>query len=60
VAFEVLTQSAASYGYNPTYGDGTPPSSFPPGARNRVSPIRKSFVACGSYNDDSGGPTPCS
>ncbi len=59
VAFEIQTRGGASYTYNATYGDDTPPSGFPPGAGNRVSVIRKSFVACSGYNDDSGGPTPC-
>jgi hypothetical protein len=59
VAFGVETGGAASSTYNPAYGDDTPPSSFPLRAGSQVAVVRKSIVACSSYHDDSGGPTPC-
>jgi hypothetical protein len=59
VAFEIQTQGSATYNYNTTYGNNTPPSGFPIGAGNQISIIRKSFVVCANYNDDTAGPTGC-
>lgn len=59
VAFEIQTQGSATYNYNPWYGNNTPPPGFPLGGGNEVVVIRKSFVVCTNYSDDSGGPTAC-
>ncbi|MBI2467999.1 MAG: hypothetical protein HYV62_09320 [Candidatus Rokubacteria bacterium] len=61
IAFEIQTQGGANagIGYNSTYGYDTPPPGFPIGAGNQVVIIRKSFIVCTSYNDESGGATPC-
>jgi Tfp pilus assembly protein PilX len=60
VAFEIQTQGSASYNYNRWYGNNTPPAGFPLGSGNEVVIIRKSFVVCTNFNDDTGGPTLCS
>jgi Tfp pilus assembly protein PilX len=59
VAFEIQTQGSATYDYNTTYGNNTPPSGFPIGGGNQIAIIRKSFVVCADYNDDTTGPTTC-
>jgi hypothetical protein len=60
VAFEIQLQaSSSSYNYSPGYGIAAPPPGFPLGASNRVVVIRKSFIVCRNYADDSGGPTAC-
>ncbi len=56
VAFEIQTQGSATYTYNPTYGNETPPPGFPAGGGNQVVIIRKSFITCVSYSDDTNGP----
>lgn len=61
VAFEIqLSASSSSYNYSPTYGLASPPPGFPLGAASTVVMIRKSFIVCRNYHDDSGGPTACS
>ena len=57
---EIQTQGSATYTYNRWYGNNTPPSGFPLGANDQVVIIRKSFLVCTNFNDDTGGPTPCS
>jgi hypothetical protein len=60
VAFEIQTQStAASYGYNSTYGNAAPPPGFPGGSGNTVVLVRKSFLVCVDYAADTGGGSPC-
>ncbi len=59
VAFEIQTQGSATYTYNSWYGNNTPPPGFPVGNSDQVSIIRKSFVVCANYSDDSAGPTAC-
>jgi hypothetical protein len=59
VAFEIQTQGSASYVYNPWYGNNTPPPGFPIGGSGQVVIIRKSFVVCVNYNNDSGAATGC-
>ncbi len=59
VAYEIQTRGSAALTYSPLYGDFAPPPSFPVGAGTRLVVIRKSFVACTNYSDDSGGPTAC-
>ena len=58
-AVEIQTQGSATYNYNPWYGNNTPPAGFPLGSGNEVVIIRKSFLVCADFNDDTGGPTPC-
>jgi hypothetical protein len=60
VAFEIQTTGRATLAYSATYGSQTPPAGFPPGAGHRVAILRKSFVECASYHDETAGPTPCS
>ncbi|HEV8673906.1 MAG TPA: hypothetical protein VGX21_07665 [Methylomirabilota bacterium] len=59
VAFEIQTQGAAVYNYNTTYGNFTPPPGFPFGSGNQVVVIRKSFMVCVNYHDDTGAATNC-
>lgn len=59
VAFEIQTQGSATYNYNSWYGNNSPPPSFPYGSGNQVVVIRKSFVVCSNFADDSGAPSPC-
>jgi Tfp pilus assembly protein PilX len=60
VAFQIQTQSSsAAYGYNPTYGNATPPPGFPTGSGNTVVLVRKSFLVCVNYAADTGGGSPC-
>lgn len=61
IAFEIQTQGGANagIGYNYAYGLATPPPGFPYGSGNQVVIIRKSFIVCASYNDDTGGGTGC-
>lgn len=59
VAFEIQTQGSATYTYNSDYGNATPPPGFPLGSGNQVVIIRKSFIVCTNFSDDSGGGTAC-
>jgi hypothetical protein len=60
VAFQIQTQSGtASYSYNLTYGDASPPPGFPEGSGNTVVLVRKSFIVCVNYAADTGGGSPC-
>lgn len=60
VAFEIQTQgSGATYTYNSDYGNVTPPPGFPLGSGNQVVIIRKSFIVCTNFSDESGGGTAC-
>jgi hypothetical protein len=59
VAFEIQTQGSANYVYNSCYGVSTPPPGFPYGAGNQVVIIRKSFVVCANWRDDSPGASAC-
>jgi hypothetical protein len=59
VAYEIQTQGSASYTYNSWYGNNVPPPGFPIGGGSQVSIIRKSFVVCVNYSDDSAGATGC-
>ncbi|MBI4012179.1 MAG: hypothetical protein HY359_07740, partial [Candidatus Rokubacteria bacterium] len=59
VAFEIQTQGSATYNYNSYYGNNSPPPGFPYGSGNQVVVIRKSFVVCSNYADDSGAPSGC-
>jgi hypothetical protein len=60
VAFEIQTQStSAAYGYNPTYGNASPPAGFPDGTGKTVVLVRKSFIVCADYAADSSGGTAC-
>ncbi len=59
VAYEIQTQGSATYTYNPWYGNNSPPPGFPTGPGNTVAIIRKSFVVCVNYHDDSTGATTC-
>ena len=61
VAYEIQTQggAGASYSYNPTYGQATPPPGFPVGSGNTVVLVRKSFLACVDYAADSTGGSAC-
>jgi hypothetical protein len=60
LAFQIQTQASSSvYGYNATYGNAAPPPGFPVGSGNQVVLIRKSFIVCSSYADDSGGGSAC-
>jgi len=59
VGFEIQTQGSASYTYNTWYGNNTPPPGFPFGTSNQVVIIRKSFVVCANYADDTTLPSLC-
>ena len=59
VGFEIQTQGSADYVYNACYGLSTPPPGFPYGAGNQVVIIRKSFVVCANWRDDTPGPSAC-
>jgi Tfp pilus assembly protein PilX len=59
VAYEIQTQGSANYVYNTCYGLSSPPPGFPYGSSNQVVIIRKSFVVCASWRDDSPGPSAC-
>ncbi len=59
VAFEIQTQGSATYTYNVTYGNASPPPGFPIDLSNPVAMIRKSFMVCVNYNDDSAATTSC-
>jgi hypothetical protein len=59
VAFEIQTQGSANYVYSPWYGSHTPPPGFPFGSGNEVVIIRKSFVVCANWKDDTSGPSAC-
>jgi len=61
VGFELQTQGGARavMNYNVTYGNAAPPPGFPAGAGNQVIVIRKSFIVCATYNDETGGATAC-
>ncbi|HEV8310590.1 MAG TPA: pilus assembly PilX N-terminal domain-containing protein [Methylomirabilota bacterium] len=61
VAFEIQTQGStgSGVGYNNRFGNATPPPGFPFGAGNQVVIIRKSFIVCSNYQDQSGGRTAC-
>jgi hypothetical protein len=59
VAFEIQTQGSATYTYSTWYGNNSPPPGFPYGTGNQVVIIRKSFVVCTNYADDSVNPSPC-
>ncbi len=61
VGFELQTQGGANavMNYNLTYGNAAPPPGFPAGSGNQVIVIRKSFIVCATYNDESGGATAC-
>jgi Tfp pilus assembly protein PilX len=60
VAFEIQTQGSATYTYNGTYGNATPPPGFMAGTGNQVVIIRKSFIVCVNYAADTGGiPSTC-
>jgi hypothetical protein len=59
VGFEIQTQGSANYVYNSCYGLSTPPPGFPYGAGNQVVIIRKSFVVCANWRDDSPGASAC-
>jgi hypothetical protein len=60
VAFEIQTQGSATYTYNGTYGNATPPPGFMGGVGNQVVIIRKSFIVCVNYAADTGGiPSTC-
>jgi hypothetical protein len=60
VAYEIQTQAtSAAYGYNPTYGNATPPPGFPVSSGNTVVLVRKSFIVCSNYAADTAGGSPC-
>jgi hypothetical protein len=61
VAYEIQTQggAGASYSYNPTYGQVTPPPGFPVGSGNTVVLVRKSFLACVDFAADTSGGSAC-
>jgi hypothetical protein len=60
VAWQIQTQAtSASYGYNYTYGNATPPPGFPKGGGTEVKVVRKSFIVCSNYHEESGGATAC-
>ncbi len=59
LAYGIRAQGSATLTYNPVYGDLAPVPGFPAGAGNRVLVVRKAFLECTSYSDDSGGPTAC-
>jgi hypothetical protein len=60
VAFEIQTQStSASYGYNPGYGNVSPPAGFPAASGNTVVLVRKSFLVCVDYAADTAGGSAC-
>jgi hypothetical protein len=61
MAFNIILQAAsATYSYNYQFGDATPPPGFQTSlGGNPVAVIRKSFLVCSKYNDDTAGPTVC-
>lgn len=62
VAWDVNVNNAAtSITYDPTYGSAAPPPGFsaPPGT-STVSVVRRSWIHCRDYSDETGGPTACS
>ncbi len=61
MAFNIVLQaSSSSYTYNYQMGDATPPPGFQTAqGGNPVVVIRKSFLVCSKYNDDTAGPTVC-
>jgi hypothetical protein len=59
VGYEIQTQGSADYVYNSCYGLSTPPPGFPFGSGNQVVIIRKSFVVCANWRDDTPGPSAC-
>ena len=62
VAFGIQTQStSATYNYNTIYGNAASPAptGFPVGDGTEVTIIRKSFIVCSTYHDDSAGGTAC-
>jgi hypothetical protein len=61
VAYEIQTQggAGATYSYNPTYGQATPPPGFPVGSGNTVVLVRKSFLVCVDYAADTAGGSAC-
>jgi hypothetical protein len=54
-----LQASSSEYHYSATYGNAAPPPGFPGGGTFFFVGLRKTFIACASYNDDSGGATGC-
>ncbi|MGH2651173.1 MAG: hypothetical protein ACRDHK_08195, partial [Actinomycetota bacterium] len=59
VAFEIQTQGSAGYSYNLEYGNASPPAGFPVGSGNLVVVIRKSFIVCSTYSDETAAATVC-
>jgi Tfp pilus assembly protein PilX len=60
VAWQIQTQSTSSnYAYNYVYGNATPPPGFPKGGGTDVKVVRKSFIVCSNYSDESAGATAC-
>ena len=60
LGFEMQTQGgAASYSYNPTYGNAAPPPGFPVGSGNTAVLVRKSFLVCVDYAADTAGGSAC-
>jgi hypothetical protein len=60
IAWEIQTQATSStYSYNYSYGNAAPPPGFPMGGGTEVKVVRKSFIVCSNYSDESAGATPC-
>lgn len=60
IAWEIQTQATSSnYAYNYSYGNATPPAGFPKGGGTDIKIVRKSFIVCSNYSDDSGGASAC-
>jgi Tfp pilus assembly protein PilX len=60
VAWDIDTQSTtSSYSYNYTYGVSLPPPGFPKESGTDVKIVRKSFITCSNYSDESSAATAC-
>jgi hypothetical protein len=60
IAWEIQTQATnSSYSYNYNYGKDAPPPGFPKGTGTEVKVIRKSFIVCANYSDETSGATAC-
>ncbi len=60
IAWEIQTQATnSSYSYNYNYGKDAPPPGFPKGTGTEVKVIRKSFIVCANYSDETSAATAC-
>lgn len=60
IAWEIQTQATSSnYTYNYNFGNAAPPPGFPKGGGTEVKIVRKSFIVCSNYSDESAAATAC-